>query len=50
MTLIIGFSEKTWDEVLNHTPEWDPSKLGGSPSKKKPRKNNSSKGIKKQKR
>lgn len=50
MVLVIELSEDTWNNVLNHSPEWDPSKLGGSPGKKKPKKKKSSKGIRKQKR
>lgn len=50
MTLIIGFSEETWDDVLNNTPHCDLTKLGGSPGKKRPKKKNSSKGSKKKKR
>ena len=44
MTLILEFSEDTWNDVFDNTPEWDKLTLGGSPGRKK---NSSKKGGKK---
>ena len=48
--MVFDISEDTWLDIINNTPEWDPTKLGGTPGKKRPKKNNSSRGFKKKKR
>lgn len=52
MTLILEFSEETWNEVINNTPKWNEFEIGGSPgnkssSKKVGKKKSSKKGGKK---
>jgi hypothetical protein len=55
VTLIFEFSEETWYDVINNTPDWDEFRIGGTPgtpgnksfSKKGRKKKSSNKGGKK---
>lgn len=46
MVLVLEFDEDVWNNVFDNSPEWDKLTVGGTPGKKRPKKN-SSNGIKK---